>query len=173
MAEADPWLTHLSSCTPCFQDFKQLRRRAGTERTRAVLWLAAAAIVLLVIGGWLWARSRQSEQMARVVILDLRGRTTTRGETPSGANQQPLEIPHGARHVQLDLPVGSRDGTYDLALLGESGEELFRSTGTATLEDHIMTMRAEVELTGISPGFYFLGLRQQGMEWMRFPIRVL
>lgn len=171
LVDADPWLNHLSTCTPCFQDFKQLRVR--TERRQAVLWLSAAAIVLLAIGGWLWALSRQSGQMATVAILDLRGRAAVRGETPNGSNQRPLEIPRGARHVQLNLPVGSRGGTYDLALLSGSGDELFRSTGTARLEDHIVILRAEVELTGISPGFYFLGLRQQGMAWTRFPIRVL
>jgi len=111
--------------------------------------------------------------MATVVVLDLRGRTTMRGETPSGANQPPLEIPLRARHLELDLPVGSHDGTYDLALLSGSGNELLHFTGTARLEDHIVILRAEVDLTGISPGFYFLGLRQQGVEWTRFAIRVL
>jgi len=173
LAEADPWLSHLSTCTPCFQDFKQLRRRARTERSPAVLWLAAAAIVLLAIGGWLWVSSRQPAQMATVVVLDLRGRATTRGETPGGANQPPLEIPHRARHLQLDLPVGSHEGTYDLALLNGNGDELLRSTGTARLEDHVVILKADVDLSGISPGFYFLGLRQPGMEWTRFAIRVL
>lgn len=138
-----------------------------------MLWLAAAAVVLFAIGGWLWVRSRQSGQMATVVILDLRARATVRGETPGRTNQEPLEIPHSARHLQLDLPVGSHGGTYDLALLNGRGDELLRSTGAARLEDHVVILRAEVELTGISPGFYFLGLRQQGVEWTRFPIRIL
>ena len=40
------------------------------------------------------------------------------------------------------------------------------------IEDHIVVLRAEVDLTSISEGSYFLGLRQPGLEWMRFPIRV-
>jgi hypothetical protein len=35
-----------------------------------------------------------------------------------------------------------------------------------------VVLRADVELADISPGAYFLGLRQHGLEWMRFPIRV-
>jgi len=29
------------------------------------------------------------------------------------------------------------------------------------------------ENAGVSPGSYFLGLRQPGLGWMRFPVRVL
>lgn len=148
-------------------------RLVGTQRSRAVMWLAAAAVVLIAIGGWLWVLNRPSAQTAAVVVLDLRGRATVRGESPTDASQRPLEIPHGARQVQLELPVGSNEGTYDLALLNANGAELFRSTGTAKLEDHIAVLRAEFDLSGVSPGSYFLGLRQQGMEWTRFPIRVL
>jgi hypothetical protein len=137
------------------------------------MWLAAAAVVLIAIGGWLWVRNRPSGQTAAVVVLDLRGRAMARGETPTDANQQPLEIPHGARQLQLDLPIGSNEGTYELAVLNGNGAELFRSSGTAKLEDHIVMLRAEVNLISISPGSYYLGLRQQGMEWTRFPIRVL
>ena len=137
------------------------------------MWLAAAAVVLIAIGGWLWVRNRPSGQTAAVVVLDLRGRTTVRGETPTDANQQPLEIPHGARQLQLDLPIGSNEGTYEFAVLNESGTELFRSAGTAKLEDHIVVLRADFDLSGVAPGSYILGLRQQGMEWTRFPIRVV
>jgi hypothetical protein len=132
-----------------------------------------AAVVLIAIGGWLWVRNRPSGQTAAIVILDLRSRATVRGETPTDANQQPLEIPHGARQLQLDLPIGSNEGTYELAVLNGNGAELFRSTGSAKLEDHIVVLRADFNLSGVSPGSYLLGLRQQGLEWTRFPIRVL
>lgn len=173
LAEADPWLNHLSSCSPCFREFKELRRGVGSQRRRTVMWLTAAAVVLIAIGGWLWVRSKPSAQTAAVVVLDLRGRATVRGETPTDANQQPLEIPHGAGQLQLDLPIGSNEGTYELAVLNGNNAELLRSTGTAKLEDHIVVLRAAFDLSGVSPGSYILGLRQQGMEWTRFPIRVL
>ena len=137
------------------------------------MWLAAAAVVLIAIGGWLWVRNRPSAQTTAVVVLDLRGRVAVRGETPTDANQQPLEIPHGTRHLQLDLPIGSNEGTYELAVLNGNGAELFRWTGTAKLEDHIVVLRAGFDLSGVSPGSYILGLRQQSMEWTRFPIRIL
>jgi hypothetical protein len=129
-------------------------------------------MVLLAVGGWLWVRNRPSAQSTAVVVLDLRGRATVRGETPPESSQ-PLEIPHRARNLQLDLPIGSNEGAYDLALLNQSGAELFRTRATAKLEDHIVVLRADVDLAGIPSGSYFLGVRQRGLEWTRFPIRLL
>jgi hypothetical protein len=42
----------------------------------------------------------------------------------------------------------------------------------ANLEDHIVVLRAAVDLAGVPPGSYFLGVRQPGVEWTRFPIRL-
>ena len=65
------------------------------------------------------------------------------------------------------------EGAYLVALLDPIGAELFGANATAKLEDHIVVLRADVDLAGVSPGSHFLGLRQRGFEWMRFPIRVL
>ncbi len=73
----------------------------------------------------------------------------------------------------MELPIGSNEGAYDVALINPNGAELFRTSAMAKLEDHIVVLRVDVNLAGISPGSYFLGLRQPGVEWMRFPIRVL
>jgi len=130
-------------------------------------------MVLLAVGGWLWVRGRPSGQTAAVVILDLRGRAAVRGENPPETRQQPLEIPRGVKNLNLELPIGSNEGPYDVALLNPNGAELFRTSGTAKLEDHIVVLRADVDLAGVPPGSYFLGVRQQGLEWTRFPIRLL
>ena len=137
------------------------------------MWLAAAAMVLLAFAGWLWVRSRPSGPTAAVVILDLRGRAAVRGENPPETSQPALEVPRNARSLNLELPIGSNEGTYDVALLDPSGAELFRASAMAKLEDHIVVLRANVALAGISPGSYFLGVRQPGLEWTRFSIRLL
>jgi hypothetical protein len=173
LAEADRWLDHFSSCSPCFQDFTQFRKQALDRRRRTQMWLAAAAMVLLVVAGWLWVRSRPLGQTATAVVLDLRGRAAVRGENTPENSQPPLEVSRDARSLTLDLPIGSNEGTYDVALLDPSGAELFRASATAKLEDHIVVLRANVDLAGISPGSYFLGVRQSGLEWTRFSIRLL
>jgi hypothetical protein len=137
------------------------------------MWLAAAAVLLFAFGGLLWVQSRPSGQTAAVVVLDLRGRAAARGESTSETSQPSLEVPRNARNLNLELPIGSNEGAYAVALINPNGAELFRTSATAKLEDHIVVLRVDVNLAGISPGSYFLGLRQPGVEWMRFPIRVL
>jgi len=173
LADADRWLDHFSSCTPCFQEFTQFRQQAPGHRRQTRMWLAAAATVLLAFAGWLWVRSQSSGQTAAVVVLDLRGRATVRGENPPETRQPALEVPRNTRSLNLELPIGSNEGTYDVALLDPSGAELFRASAAAKLEDHIVVLRANVDLAGISPGSYFLGVRQPGLEWTRFSIRLL
>jgi hypothetical protein len=170
LSEADPWLDHLSSCTPCFQEFGQIRKEATGKRRSTQMWLAAAAVVIVVVAGWLWVRSRPLGQNTAVVVLDLRGRATVRGDSGPEPSQPPLAVPRNARSLTLDLPMGSNEGAYDLALLDPSGAELFRTNATAKLENHTVVLRADVDLAGVSPGSYFLGVRQIGLEWTRFPI---
>ena len=173
LSQAAPWFDHLSACSPCFQDFNKFHREATGQRRRVQVWLAAAAVLLFAFGGLLWVRSRPSGRTAAVVVLDLRGRAAVRGGSTPETSQPSLEVPRNAMSLNLDLPIGSNEGAYDVALLSPNGAELFRTSATAKLEDHIVVLRADVNLAGVPPGSYFLGLRQPSLEWMRFPIRVL
>lgn len=173
LAEVDRWLDHFSSCSPCFQDFTQFRKQALDRRKQTQMWLAAAAMMLLALAGWMWVRSRPLGQITTVVVLDLRGRANLRGENPFGTSQSPLEVPRNAKTLHLELPIGSNEGAYDVALLDPSGAELFRTSATAKLENHIVVLRADVDLAGTSTGSYFLGIRQPGLKWTRFSIRLL
>jgi hypothetical protein len=118
-------------------------------------------------------RARPQVQTAVVVALDLRGRATVRGENPYDTSQPPLEVPRSAKGLNLELPIGSNEGAYDIVLLNPSGDELLRTSGTAKLQDHVVVLRADIDLARVSAGSYFLGLRRPGLEWMRFSIRVL
>ena len=117
-------------------------------------------------------RARPALQTSATFVLDLRERSLARGENPNGAKEGDLEIPRTARHLIVDLPIGSKEGSYDLALVNEAGDEVLRATGTATLEDHVVILRADIDIRNLSPGFYFVGLRQLGPEWSRYPTRV-
>jgi hypothetical protein len=72
LAEADPWLDHFSSCSPCFQEFSQFRKQALDRRRRTHVWLAAAAVLLFAVAGWLWVRTRPPVQTTAIVVLDPR-----------------------------------------------------------------------------------------------------
>src|ERR1700723_1302932 len=172
LSEADRWLNHFNSCSPCFQEFTRFRKQA-VERRRSQVWLAAAAGLIFALAGWLWVRNRPSPQISATVVRDLREPPTAQRETPAGPKKVALEIPRTARHLIVPLPIGSKEGRYDLALLNEAGDEVSRATGTATLEDHVVILRADIDIRNLSPGFYFVGLRQLGPEWSRYPTHVI
>ena len=170
LTEAEPWLDHLGSCTPCFQEFKEFRRQSASQRRRVLTWVAAAAVLLFAVGGWLWVRTRHSVQATETVVLDLRERSVARGQAPS--ETAPVEIPRTAKHLVLDLPIGSKEGPYDVGVLTERGDQILSTTGVAQLHDHVTNLTVEVDLHSVQPGLYSLGVRQSGLEWTQFPIRV-
>ena len=172
LTEAEPWLDHLGSCSPCFQEFKEFRTQATSQRRRLLTLVATAAVLLFAVGGWLWVRARHSVQTTETAVLDLRERSVVRGQNPSDTGQAPLEIPRTAKHLVLDLPIGSKEGPCEVGLITDTGDELLRATGTAELQDHITGLRVDVDLTRIRPGKYSLGVRQPSLEWTRYPIRV-
>lgn len=104
--------------------------------------------------------------------LDLRERAVARGENPAETNQTPLELSREARHLVLDLPIGGKEGSYEVGLLGGSGEEIRRATGIAQLQNGTVILKADIDFADVSPGLYFLGVRQAGLDWTRYPIRV-
>jgi hypothetical protein len=83
-----------------------------------------------------------------------------------------LEIPRSAKQVVIDLPIGRKEGSYDVALFGDAGTEIVHATGAARLENRVVILRANLELASVPPGSYFLGLRQPGLEWSQFPVRI-
>ena len=173
LIEAEPWLDHLGSCSPCFREFKEFRRQAATQRRRVLTLVATAAVLLFAVGGWLLVRARRSVEMTDTAVLDLRERSVARGQSQVDAGQASLEIPRRAKHLVLDLPIGSKEGPYDVGLLTDTGDQVLRTTGVAKLHDHITDLRVDVDLSNVRPGTYSLGVRQRGLEWTRYSIRVL
>ena len=51
-------------------------------------------------------------------------------------------------------------------------DEIARATGLAQFEDHVVTLRADVDCARVRRGYYFLPLRQPGREWTKFAAHV-
>jgi hypothetical protein len=172
LAEVEPWLEHLGSCSPCFQEFTELRKQAARQRNRTQAWLAAAAALILAVAGWLWVRTQHAVQPPETAVLDLRDLSVARGQSPTQSDQRPLEIHRSAKHLILDLPIGSKEGAYDLALLSDTGGQIIAASGTAQLRDHVVSLRTDVDVSSVKPGLYFLAFRQPGLEWTKYLVRV-
>src|SRR5271157_2991527 len=78
--------------------------------------------------------------------------------------QRPLEIHRSVKHLILDLPIGSKEGAYEIGLLSETGAPVLGSSGTARLEDQVVILRLDLDVSRVQSGRYFLALRQPGLE---------
>jgi hypothetical protein len=134
-------------------------------------WAAAAALLLFVLGGWMWIRTRHSFEPNDTAVLDLRERSASRGQNSSDTHP-PLEIPRSAKHLVLDLPIGSREELYDVAVFTSTNEQILSATGMAQLHNHVTDVRVEVDLSRVRPGAYSLGVRPRKLEWTLYPMRI-
>jgi hypothetical protein len=169
LSEAEKWLDHLGACSSCFQDFKAIRKRRIGRGSK----LGGGLVILLVVLAlWFGLRPHNAVGPNQTAMLDLRGYSFERGEQNT-SGQAPLQIVRGTKYLVLHLPIGSKEGSYDLALLKDTGAELLHASGVAQIENHVVVLRVEVNVAGVPPGTYVLGLRRPGLEWTRFPIHVL
>jgi hypothetical protein len=135
--------------------------------------IAVAAALIFAVAGWLWVRIHHSVQPPETAVLDLRDLSLARGQNPNQAGQRPLEIHRSVKHLILDLPIGSKEGAYEIGLLSETGAPVLGSSGTARLEDQVVILRLDLDVSRVQSGRYFLALRQPGLEWARYPVRIL
>lgn len=171
LTEAEPWMDHLGKCTPCFRDYNEFRRLI--ERRRKLSYLGIAAVILVAcVALWAWRSRRPTVITAHNhVVADMRNRLMLRGEQTAG--EGPVVFQRGFEDVSFYLPEGSRAGTYQVAIFREEpGEALASATGTATIENGMMTMNVTLDLSRIQPGYYLVGIRLPETEWSYYPLIV-
>ena len=169
LSEAQKWLDHLGSCSPCYADFKRFGE--AFERQRRQRWLAAAAGILLAVGvlGWALLHKRNESFVAQTAVLDLRDRSVARGGEPA-PGEQPLEVSRAVKRVNVYLPLGSAEGPYELRIATTTGSAIFTTNGVASLKDGVTSIQAAVDLSSASPGRYVLQVRRLNSEWNSYPL---
>ena len=169
LSEAEKWLDHLGSCSPCYADFKRFRE--AFERQRRQRWLAAAAGILLAVGvlGWALLHKRNESFMAQTAALDLRDRSVARGGEPT-PGEQPLEVSRGVKRLNVYLPLGSAEGPYELRIATTTGSAIFTTNGVASLKDGVTSMEAALDLFSAPSGRYVLQIRRPNSEWNSYPL---
>jgi hypothetical protein len=171
LVHAERWLNHLSSCSPCFQEFSDFRKEAASQRRRTMAWTAAAAVLIFAVAGWLWVRTSYSVSAA-TEVLDLRQVSAVNTQNPTEEGRQTLVLYRSARHLILDLPEGSNQGIDEIAIFTEAGAEILDTSSAARLEHHVVRVEIDVDVNRFQPGQYFLGVRQPGLKWAEYRVRV-
>ena len=99
LPEAEKWLDHLGSCSPCYRDFTELRKVREAQRRRTLFALAASVLVAAGIAGWVLIQRHNETVVAQTAVMDLRNRSASRGSEPN-LGEPPLELPRGT----MELP---------------------------------------------------------------------
>ena len=171
LAQAEPWLDHISSCSPCYHDFSQFREAFRLHRMRVLIAVAASILVVASITGWALFHAYRGTQTPQVAVLDLRNRSLPRGVQPAPAGP-PLEIPRTASRLDIYLPIGSSTGPYEVRILSSYGATVLSTSGVASLENHMTALQVAVSLSPLRPGSYVLEIRKSGLEWNSYPALV-
>src|SRR5947209_799769 len=123
LTEAETWLDHLGSCSPCYGDFSQFRRVYELRRRRTLLAVAASILIAAGIAGWVLLQKHNESLVAQTAVLDLRNRSVSRGTEPNPA-EPPLEITRTVSRLNIYLPLGSSEGSYEVRIVTPSSEPL-------------------------------------------------
>ncbi len=169
LAEAEKWLDHLGSCSPCYSDFSQFRKALELRQKWTVLAIAASILVAAGIAGWAYLEKHNEALVAQTAVLDLRNRSLPRGTEPNPM-EPPLELSRAVTRLNIFLPLGSSEGPYDVRMVTASGELLLFRSGIAKLDDHATSLQVVVSLSSSPPGRYILQLRRGDSEWNSFPL---
>jgi hypothetical protein len=169
LSEAEKWLDHLGSCSPCYDDFRKLRGSFQQARRRTVLAVAASILIVATAAAWWVIRSNDGIRVAHSSVVDLRNRSVPRGPEPV-PNEPPLEISRNASRLDILLPLGSSEGPYEVRIVADSGESVVTAAGTAKLSNQITSLQVAVNISSAHPGTYLLQVRRDALEWNSYPL---
>ncbi len=169
LAEAEKWLDHLTSCSPCYRDFSELQAGYRQRRMQTILAIAASILVVVGVAGWALFFKQKGLPVVQTAVLDLRNRSAPRGGEPT-PGEQPLELSRAVKRLNVYLPLGSAEGPYELRIAPTRGSAVFATSGVASLKDGVTSIEAAVDLPSASSGRYVLQIRKSNSEWNSYPL---
>ena len=169
LPEAEKWLDHLTSCSPCYGDFNQFQSAYRRRRTQTYLAIAASILIVVGVAGWALFFKQKGPPVVQTAVLDLRNRSVPRGGEPN-PGEQPLELSRAVKRLNVYLPLGSAEGPYELRIATTTGSAIFTTNGVASLKDGVTSIEAAVDLSSASSGRYVLQIRRPNSEWNSYPL---
>jgi hypothetical protein len=169
LEEAEPWIQHLSSCSPCTQEFSQIRKNLRKRTVRRFSAIAATVVLVISVLCWIFLRRNFEPVRLEKASLDLTGRGTIRGpeENPTSP---PLQLPKADLDLTVYLPLGSAPGNYDIQVVRESGQPLWSAQGEVKIENYKSTLHVRANLSHLTSGLYLLAIRPRGWDWTYYPL---
>ena len=171
-------LHHITHCSPCFQTFLSIREEIRKRRAVRLRIGAAACAAAIVAGAIIYTVADRLKSPVQVAVLatpatlDLRPLSEYRG-TDSGRVTEvkpALILPRKNLRLTLYFPVGADEGQYTLQLLDGQLHTLLKQHLTATLQNHVVTASADLDLRSFSPGAHTLAIQRIGDEWRTYSV---
>ena len=171
---------HVVTCSPCFQQYSQLRRKArvvrGIRLTTAAL--AVAAMIVLAIR-FTWSHTRGVEQRAVSpkqaaptapvrLKVDLVSFSPTRGGAENDSEKK-VHLPQKVLTVEFILPIGMEPGEYEVRLQNSSGTVLIDKHAQGRINGGVTSVELEIDLANAPRGNSTLMILPPGLDWRRFP----
>ncbi len=181
-AADDPLWAHVSECSPCYADVRELQAKHGVRleaqpRPRWQ-WLAAAAALFVVVGGTSYFVSSRSPNPPTIVaqtlpptVLDLRPYAVSRSEE-AGKPVGSLSLRRKVQMAVLMLPVASAEGEYSLRILDADLKPRLSTSAVAALVNGNTSITRELDLTDLQAGRYTLAIKREPEDWRLFPLEV-
>jgi hypothetical protein len=169
LPEAEQWLDHLTSCSPCYGDFSEFQAAYQSRRTRTLLAIAASILIIVGVAGWALFFNPKGPPAVQTAVLDLRNRSIPRGGEPN-PDEQPLEVSRGVKQLNVYLPLGSAEGPYEIRIATAAGRAVLATSGVASLKDGVTAIQAVVDLSSASSGRYLLQVRRPNSEWNSYSL---
>jgi hypothetical protein len=189
-------VSHVVSCSPCFQEYARLRRMSvlvrGLQATAASLVILA---VLFAAARFVWNSTRERGessisqehrtqpqphvvgQQAPTTIaplamtVNLGSFSPTRGEDAKDPTNK-IHLPPKLLRVTFLLPVGMEPGEYALRLEDSAGTVLKDTRAVGRLNDGMTSVEVELDLAGASRGNFSLIIRPPGLSSRKFAVVV-
>jgi hypothetical protein len=169
LSEADKWLDHLGSCSPCYRDFLQFQSAHRARHRQTLLAIAASILVVVSLTGWAVRRSQKQSPGAQTAVLDLRNRSLSRGGE-SNSVEPPLEVNRSVKHLTVYLPLGSAEGPYEMRIITTAGDTVFTTSAVASLKQGATSLETAIDLPSASSGQYVFQVRRPNLEWNSYAV---
>ena len=189
-------VSHVVTCSPCFQDYARLRRISVLMRGIQVAAASVAVLAVLFAAGrfvWNYAREhgepsisqeRRSGPQPRsatpqtpapiaplAMTVDLASFSPTRGEEAKDSLNK-IHFPPKLLRVSFLLPVGMEPGEYALRLRDSAGIVLKDTRLLGQLKNGVTSVEADLDFSAASRGSFSLMIRPPGLSWRTYPVLV-
>ena len=190
-------VSHVVSCSPCFQEYVHFRRLSVL--LRGIQITAASLVVLAVVfvtARFVWnhtgrngepslsqkPRARPQPPVATnppplpsapiPITVDLASFSPTRGDDAKGDSGNTVRLPQKSLRVNFLLPLGMEPGEYAVRLKDSTGTVVAEKLAVGQMNDGITSVEVDIDLAGASRGSFTLMIRPPGLSWRRFPVVV-